>query len=68
VDDLEVAVLERGPWRRTFRRISDSEVADVLADGEPPELTAASASSAGEEAQSGSASEDEAGDASAGAT
>src|SRR5271167_3667217 len=47
-DDLEVAVLEHGPWRRAFRRIDDDGIAELLADGEPPELpvTASSAGSA----------------------
>jgi proteasome alpha subunit len=45
VDDLEVAVLERGPWRRTFRRISDDEVAEVLSHEEPPALAAPAAGS-----------------------
>ncbi len=34
-DDLEVAVLEHGPWRRAFRRVEDEEVAALLDDGEP---------------------------------
>jgi hypothetical protein len=34
-DDLEVAVLEHGPWRRAFRRVGDDEVTGLLADGEP---------------------------------
>ena len=28
-DDLEVAVLEHGPWRRAFRRIDDEELAEL---------------------------------------
>jgi len=31
--DLEVAVLERGPSRRAFRRLENSELAELLADG-----------------------------------
>jgi len=38
-DDLEVAVLEHGPWRRAFRRIEDGEVAELLARGERIEIT-----------------------------
>jgi proteasome alpha subunit len=34
--DLEVAVLEHGPWRRSFRRVSEEEIAAALGDGEPP--------------------------------
>jgi proteasome alpha subunit len=34
-DDLEVAVLERGPWRRSFRRVSDAELTQLLSDGAP---------------------------------
>jgi proteasome alpha subunit len=33
-EDLEVAVLEHGPWRRSFRRVEDQETAEMLADGE----------------------------------
>jgi proteasome alpha subunit len=33
-DDLEVAVLERGPWRRAFRRVERGELADLVAAGE----------------------------------
>jgi hypothetical protein len=33
-DDLEVAVLERGPWRRGFRRVERDELTDLLAAGE----------------------------------
>ena len=35
-DDLEVAVLEHGPWRRTFRRVGDDELALLLAQVEAP--------------------------------
>ena len=48
VGDLEVAVLEHGPWRRTFRRIGDEEVAEMLADGEPPELAAGGSGDGGQ--------------------
>jgi len=67
-DDLEVAVLERGPWRRTFRRIEDAEVAELLADGEPPELTVTASSAADAEPATTPAdpSEKAAGDAPAG--
>jgi proteasome alpha subunit len=40
-DDLELAVLEHGPWRRAFRRVPDDEVTELLARGEPPEVAAA---------------------------
>ncbi len=60
-DDLEVAVLERGPWRRTFRRIEDDEVAELLADGEPPELTVTVSSAAEDEPSQGSGDPSEAG-------
>jgi hypothetical protein len=42
-DDLEIAVLEHGPWRRTFRRVDDHEVTELLKDGEPFEQAASSA-------------------------
>ncbi|MGD0943899.1 MAG: proteasome subunit alpha [Acidimicrobiales bacterium] len=51
--DLEVAVLEHGPWRRTFRRVSDGEAAEMLADGEQLEATRPSAPPPGEPASSG---------------
>jgi len=37
-NDLEVAVLEHGPWRRAFRRIEGKEVAGLLVDGEQVEV------------------------------
>jgi proteasome alpha subunit len=46
-DDLEVAVLEHGPWRRTFRRVGDDELALLLAQVEAPG-SPASAEGAGE--------------------
>jgi hypothetical protein len=36
-DDLEVAVLEHGPERRTFRRIGGQELVGLLGDDEPSE-------------------------------
>lgn len=60
-------MLERGPWRHAFRRIDDGEVAEALADGEPPELTATAASTVGEvDAASGPAPGDGSGDVPAG--
>ncbi|MGD0982706.1 MAG: proteasome subunit alpha [Acidimicrobiales bacterium] len=43
--DLEVAVLEHGPWRRAFRRVERDELAELLARGEPAEAAAADSSS-----------------------
>jgi hypothetical protein len=59
-DDLEVAVLEHGAWRRTFRRVTDGEVAQLLAHGEPVEI--AVAKSSGAEGESPSGSVDQSGD------
>jgi proteasome alpha subunit len=42
--DLEVAVLEHGPWRRAFRRIESDEIANLLADGGESEFKAEPAS------------------------
>ena len=58
VGDLEVAVLEHGPWRRTFRRIGDEEVAEMLADGEPPELAAGGSGDGASGGDGGSGGED----------
>jgi proteasome alpha subunit len=49
-DDLEVAVLEHGPWRRAFRRVSDEEVAELLAGSEPAETAPARLSDSAPEA------------------
>ena len=50
-EDMEVAVLEHGPWRRAFRRVGDEEVAAMLADGESvaptPPVSPRASSSAG---------------------
>jgi proteasome alpha subunit len=54
--DLEVAVLEHGPWRRTFRRVEDGELAELLAREEPAEMAAES--SAGEDAGPNPAAEE----------
>jgi hypothetical protein len=35
-DDLEVAVLSRMNGRRCFQRLSDAQVADILAAAPPP--------------------------------
>jgi proteasome alpha subunit len=62
-DDLEVAVLEHGPWRRAFRRVDDEEVAALLDDGEPVAAVEAGPSPEvppapqGEEASPGEATE-----------
>ncbi len=48
-DDLEVAVLEHGPWRRAFRRVEDDEVAGLLADGEPLAIAVVGSPGAGDE-------------------
>ncbi len=52
-DDLEVAVLERGPWRRAFRRVEDDEVAALLARGEPAEVAAPRSKEAEDESATG---------------
>jgi proteasome alpha subunit len=59
-DDLEVAVLEHGAWRRAFRRVTDGEVAQLLTDGEPVEIAAAKSS--GTEGESPAGSVDQSGD------
>ncbi|MGO9581793.1 MAG: proteasome subunit alpha [Acidimicrobiales bacterium] len=51
--DLEVAVLEHGPRRRAFRRVSDDEAAEMLADGEQLEATGPAAPPPDEPASSG---------------
>ena len=55
--DLEVAVLEHGPWRRAFRRVEDDELAELLARGRAGRDGRAD-SSAGEDAGPGLATEE----------